>query len=161
MKIKVSPRWQQQQAGSDITCLECGREVKAGGPVFHVLNMRSRPACSVECAFRLERATLVLTLEKTARAAWKTACEHEGIDPASKFVTFADSNPWNVVIDRAWTALMMFKRPLSTRQAWIIGDSCIQQARLLREHLPKDVVSSPLLVREVGRHDSPRMMLHL
>jgi hypothetical protein len=28
------------------------------------------------------------------REAWAKACEHDGIDPAAKFVEFSKNNPW-------------------------------------------------------------------
>ncbi len=30
----------------------------------------------------------------TARELWDKACEHDGIQPNSKFVVFSDANPW-------------------------------------------------------------------
>jgi hypothetical protein len=50
-------------------------------------------------------ADYVATLANTARAAWRSACRHDGVDPASPFVTFSADNPFAPYVDKARTQL--------------------------------------------------------
>ena len=42
------------------------------------------------------------TLHRKVRTLWAKACAHDGIDPAAKFVTWSDDNPY----EKAYNAAM-------------------------------------------------------
>jgi hypothetical protein len=49
----------------------------------------------------------------TLKDLWRKACEHDGIDPTSKFVVFSKDNPWIV----RYNNLMLALHSASTNEA--------------------------------------------
>ena len=45
----------------------------------------------------------IAAIGATVRAAWASACKHDGIDPAASFVVFSDDNPFIPFHARAMT----------------------------------------------------------
>jgi len=52
------------------------------------------------------------------KLAWEKMCEHDGIEPNSKFVVFGDNNPFQAEYHQAWIAYLVeceiYTHPLST-----------------------------------------------
>ena len=53
---------------------------------------------------------LRIALYRDSRRFWRLACQHDGIDPNSKFIVFSDNNPYNQQYHAATIAYLSFPR---------------------------------------------------
>jgi hypothetical protein len=57
-----------------------------------------------------EIRTNIARLRSDVQTAWKEACAHDKIDPASTFVVFSDSNPFEAEYNKAMGRYLDYRR---------------------------------------------------